>query len=52
VPDSQWEDWRWQLSHRLNSLEELSQIINLTPEEVEGCRSAHFRVDITPYFAS
>ncbi len=27
-------------------------IINLTPEEVEGCRSHHFRVDITPYFAS
>ena len=52
VPDAQWNDWRWQLSHRLNSLEELSQIINLTPEEVEGCRSAHFRVDITPYFAS
>lgn len=52
VPDAQWDDWRWQLSHRLNSLEELSQIINLTPEEVEGCRSHHFRVDITPYFAS
>jgi lysine 2,3-aminomutase len=52
VPDQQWEDWRWQLSHRLNSLEELSQIINLTPEEEEGARSALFRVDITPYFAS
>ncbi|PKO23262.1 MAG: lysine 2,3-aminomutase [Chloroflexi bacterium HGW-Chloroflexi-1] len=52
VPDQQWEDWRWQLSHRLNTLEELSQIINLTPEEVAGARSPHFRVDITPYFAS
>ena len=52
MPDAQWNDWRWQLSHRLNTLEELSQIINLTPEEVEGCRSHHFRVDITPYFAS
>jgi len=52
VPDAQWNDWRWQLSHRLNSLEELSQIINLTEDEVEGCRSHHFRVDITPYFAS
>jgi len=52
VPDAQWNDWRWQLSHRLNSLAELSQIINLTEEEVEGCRSHHFRVDITPYFAS
>jgi len=52
VSDAQWNDWRWQLSHRLNSLEELSQIINLTEEEIEGCRSHHFRVDITPYFAS
>lgn len=52
VPDAQWDDWRWQLSHRQNSLEELSQIINLTDEEIEGCRSHHFRVDITPYFAS
>ncbi len=52
VPDAQWNDWRWQLSHRLNSLAELSQIINLTDEEVEGCRSHHFRVDVTPYFAS
>jgi len=52
VPDAQWNDWRWQLSHRLNSLAELSQIINLTDEEAAGCRSHHFRVDVTPYFAS
>src|SRR5665811_1287859 len=52
VPESQWSDWRWQLSHRLNSAEELSQIINLTPEEAEGCRRHHFRVEVTPYFAS
>jgi lysine 2,3-aminomutase len=52
VPDEQWHDWRWQLSHRLNSLEELGQIVNLTPDEVAGCRNHHFRVDITPYFAS
>jgi lysine 2,3-aminomutase len=52
VPDVQWNDWRWQLSHRLNSLEELGQFIRLTPDEEEGVRSHHFRVDITPYFAS
>jgi lysine 2,3-aminomutase len=52
VPDVQWDDWRWQLSNRLNTAEELRQIIRLTPDEEEGCRSAHFRVDITPYFAS
>jgi lysine 2,3-aminomutase len=52
VPDAQWNDWRWQMSHRLNSYEELSQIINLTDAEAAGCRHHHFRVDITPYFAS
>ena len=53
VPDEQWNDWRWQMSHRLNSVEELSQIIELTPEEIEGLQAENkFRVDITPYFAS
>ena len=52
VPDNQWGDWRWQLSHRLNTPEELSQVLHLTPEEEQGCRSHHFRVDVTPYFAS
>ena len=52
VPDQLWNDWRWQLSHRLNSLGELSQVVDLTPAEIEGFRSHHFRVDVTPYFAS
>ncbi|MBN1202558.1 MAG: lysine 2,3-aminomutase [Anaerolineae bacterium] len=53
VPDTAWNDWRWQLSHRLNSVEELSQIIHLTPEEIDGLTAkSKFRVDITPYFAS
>jgi lysine 2,3-aminomutase len=53
VPDEQWDDWRWQLAHRLNSVEELAQIIFLTEEEIEGLTAEDkFRVDITPYFAS
>jgi lysine 2,3-aminomutase len=49
----QWRDWRWQLSNRLNSVESLSQIIQLTPEEIDGLSApGRFRVDITPYFAS
>lgn len=53
VPDEEWLDWRWQMSHRLNSLAELEQIINLTPAEREALStSGLFRVDITPYFAS
>jgi len=53
VPDSDWNNWRWQLSHRLNSLDELSAVVNLTPDEIEGISAKdRFRLDITPYFAS
>ncbi|NPV67355.1 MAG: lysine 2,3-aminomutase [Anaerolineae bacterium] len=53
VPDEQWNDWRWQMSHRLNTLDELSQLIRLTDEEKEGLQAQGlFRIDITPYFAS
>jgi lysine 2,3-aminomutase len=53
VPDEKWNDWRWQLSHRVNDLEVLQQFINLTPEEIRGVSADDkFRLDITPYFAS
>ena len=53
VPDEKWNDWRWQLSHRLNSIEDFEQILKLTDSERKAL-SQHglFRVDITPYFAS
>ena len=37
VPDEQWNDWRWQLSHRVNELDEIEQVLNLTDEERAGC---------------
>ncbi len=53
VPDEDWDNWRWQLAHRLNALDELAQIVHLTAEEIEGLTAdGVFRVDITPYFAS
>ena len=53
VPDEKWNDWRWQLSNRVNDLEEIEQILNLTDEEREGLSAPDkFRVDITPYFIS
>ena len=36
VPDEQWNDWRWQLSHRVNDLAEIEQILRLTDEERAG----------------
>ncbi|MDX1688524.1 MAG: lysine 2,3-aminomutase [Candidatus Promineifilaceae bacterium] len=53
IPDEKWMDWRWQMANRLNSLDELSKIINLTESEREALGATGlFRVDITPYFAS
>ncbi len=53
VAPSLWNDWRWQLSHRLNSIEEFQAFIDLTPDEIAGLSApGRFRVDITPYFAS
>ncbi|MEJ7749518.1 MAG: hypothetical protein WKF56_09455, partial [Candidatus Limnocylindrales bacterium] len=53
VPDAKWNDWRWQLSNRVNDLEEIETILNLTDEERAGLSAPDkFRVDITPYFIS
>src|SRR6478752_9258169 len=53
VPDEKWNDWRWQLSNRVNELEEIEQILDLSDEEREGLSATDkFRVDITPYFIS
>ncbi len=53
VPDDKWNDWRWQLSNRVNDLDEIEGILNLTDEEREGLSAPDkFRVDITPYFIS
>src|SRR5918999_1320822 len=53
VPDEKWNDWRWQLSRRVNELQEIEQVLNLTEEEREGLSAPDkFRVDITPYFLS
>jgi lysine 2,3-aminomutase len=53
VPDEKWNDWRWQLTNRLNSVDELEQVIHLTASEKKALTTnGLFRVDITPYFAS
>lgn len=53
VPDEQWMSWRWQMSQRLNNVDELSKVINLTESERKALGAKGlFRVDITPYFAS
>ena len=53
VPDEKWMDWRWQMSNRLNTFEELDAVIRLTKAEEKALQTQGlFRVDVTPYFAS
>jgi len=49
-----WEDWHWQLKHRICTKEELAQIIKLTPQEEKGIDKAKGRLAmaIPPYWAS
>ncbi|MCC6148295.1 MAG: lysine 2,3-aminomutase [Anaerolineaceae bacterium] len=53
VPDEKWNDWRWQLSNRLNSVEDFEKVLKLTDSEKKALTAQDlFRVDITPYFVS
>ena len=54
VPDALWNDWHWQVTHRIETLEDLKKYIDLTPEEEDGvakCLST-LRMAITPYYLS
>ena len=52
VPDHDWNDWQWQLRHRITSLEALETLLKLTPEERGGVVLAghNLALAITPYF--
>lgn len=53
VPDEKWSDWRWQLSNRLNSVDDIGKVLNLTDSERKALQTQGiFRVDVTPYFIS
>ncbi len=53
IPDEQWNNWRWQLSHRINTVEEFEKVLPLTDSERKALSAPGlFRVDITPYFIS
>ena len=54
VTDEQWNDWHWQVANRLHTVEQIKQVVNLTPEEEADIEKVMhgFRVGITPYYAS
>lgn len=52
--NANWDDWKWQLTHRITTVEKLSKVINLSESEkgdIEKCLES-FRMAITPYYAS
>ncbi len=53
VADAEWNNWHWQLKHRITSLEQLERLLpTLTPEERSGTLLANTKlaVAITPHF--
>lgn len=52
--DAEWNDWKWQVRNRIETLEELKKYINLTAEEEEGIIKSlqTLRMAITPYYLS
>lgn len=54
VSDQDWSSWRWQLKHRITSLEALEELIELRPAERAGflARASVFPVATTPYYLS
>lgn len=53
IPDADWNDWRWQMKHRITKLEQLLKYLpTLTPEEYSGTLLANTKLamGITPYF--
>lgn len=54
ISENEWNDWKWQISNRITTLEELEQIINLTEAEREGIIRClkNLRMAITPYYTT
>jgi lysine 2,3-aminomutase len=52
ISEKEWNDWRWQLRHRVTTLEHLQEILQLIPEEIEGIKQSKGRLAlaVTPYF--
>jgi lysine 2,3-aminomutase len=54
VNTDKWSDWKWQLRHRIQTLEDLKEWITPTEQEIAGIEATKglFRWQITPYYAN
>jgi lysine 2,3-aminomutase len=53
-PDSNWNDWQWQIKNMVKDLDTLDKILHMSEDEKEVFRASSelFHVGITPYYAS
>ncbi len=54
VSDENWNDWKWQVRNRIETLEDLKKHVQLTEQEEEGVKESlkTLRMAITPYYLS
>ena len=54
VTDEQWNDWKWQVRNRIETVEDLKKYLPLTAEEEAGINEClkTLRMAITPYYLS
>lgn len=54
VTEEEWNDWHWQVSHALRSLDDLEGVVKLDDEQRDGISRClkRFRMAVTPYYAS
>jgi lysine 2,3-aminomutase len=54
IPDSLWNDWKWQFRNRITRVEQLAQLIPLSTEEQTQLRLVAMRypLSVTPYYLS
>lgn len=54
VTEAEWNDWRWQLANRIDTVDTLAAIIKLSDAEHEAIKASlgRLRMAITPYYAS
>lgn len=52
--DEQWNDWKWQLANRIETVEDLEKYVELTEAELEGAKKTleSLRMAVTPYYIS
>jgi lysine 2,3-aminomutase len=54
VTEAEWNDWKWQIAHRLNHVDDIAQVVDLTDKEKQDITKVMdgFRIGITPYYAT